>query len=501
MKPLNNYWYECLGIILLFAYLAHCFYGFWTGDFWEHAATIKELATNLIHPKHPLFGIDVPHPFFSPYSLLLSIFMKLSGVSNPINVLAFMGLVNLILFLFIFRKFLKIFLNMSDALIALSLFLILFMWPLGIYEWSSFFDFEVLFYVLPYPSTFCFTLTLLVFICYYIYLTTFKNYFFVCIIIFFMVFILLTHLPTFIWTLCGLTSITVVIFLFQKKSNILLLFFVILGSTIFLACLWPYYSIFSLVLANNQKFHLDSLIFYYNYKLVIPSLIFFAFCTLCYIIKLFFERNLLYAFNKGEIIFLVMFFISLSVYFLGYIFNLYGIGRIISFIQIISQVLTANFLYKFLILNKKKSLFLILCLCTILVFSVVKLSQPPLLRAYKFFSGKHYSYNLYMKIAKYVQHYDIVLANVKVSWPIPSFSGKIVASLHPTHWINNEIRKKDVSFFFSKETSLDERKRIIDKYKVKFVLINKDDYCGDYNNLGKIIFQGLHFVFLKVFKH
>jgi hypothetical protein len=56
----------------------------WSTDFWEHSVVIRELATHLLHPRHPLLLVDVPHPYSSPHTLAVAALARLLGV-GPIG--------------------------------------------------------------------------------------------------------------------------------------------------------------------------------------------------------------------------------------------------------------------------------------------------------------------------------------------------------------------------------------------------------------------------------
>src|SRR5918911_3414862 len=49
----------------------------WSTDFWEHSAVVRELATHLLHPRHPLLLVGSPHPYYSPYMLAVAALSQL----------------------------------------------------------------------------------------------------------------------------------------------------------------------------------------------------------------------------------------------------------------------------------------------------------------------------------------------------------------------------------------------------------------------------------------
>jgi len=68
------------------------------GDFWEHAAVLRELSIHPFHPRHPILDLDMPHAFFSPYLVFLGGISYYLGLSY-FSALAVAGVVNAVLFL------------------------------------------------------------------------------------------------------------------------------------------------------------------------------------------------------------------------------------------------------------------------------------------------------------------------------------------------------------------------------------------------------------------
>jgi hypothetical protein len=68
------------------------------------------------------------------------------------------------------------------------------------------------------------------------------------------------------------------------------------------------------------------------------------------------------------------------------------------------------------------------------------------------------------------------MAPVALSWPIPTFAGKVVAGLHPLPMVPDAWqRRKDVETFFSADTTLQDRREIIRRYQVTHVLYDTTD--------------------------
>jgi hypothetical protein len=127
------------------------------GDLFEHAAAVRELATNPGHPVNPIVNADLPHTLFSPYSLLAAAVVRLTRL-DPFNVLTLFGFVNVVVLAAGFRAFVRIFSKSNVALVLGALFAF-FLWGSAALHfgvdpliWSGFLNLNSLSYGLPYPS-------------------------------------------------------------------------------------------------------------------------------------------------------------------------------------------------------------------------------------------------------------------------------------------------------------------------------------------------------------
>ena len=71
-----RYWALCLGVVFLM--ILQIRNGNWYGDFWEHAAVTRELATHLWHPSHPQLLLDAPHHYYSLHAWAVAAFSKVT---------------------------------------------------------------------------------------------------------------------------------------------------------------------------------------------------------------------------------------------------------------------------------------------------------------------------------------------------------------------------------------------------------------------------------------
>jgi hypothetical protein len=59
--------------------------GQWGGDFGEHAAVGRELATRPLHPVPPILLLDAPQSFHCPYALGITIISRTTGLASLLN--------------------------------------------------------------------------------------------------------------------------------------------------------------------------------------------------------------------------------------------------------------------------------------------------------------------------------------------------------------------------------------------------------------------------------
>ena len=242
-------------------------------DFWEHSAVVKELATHPLSPQHPLFNLDAPHVFFSPYLLSIGLLAR-AGDFTAIDALAYAGVFNLAYLLMSLRLFIQVFFDkFQDAIGFYALILILFLWPASAWQWSGFIHFKVLGLVLPYPSTFAIATTFFLFALFHHALTYHKTSQLLIIVMLSTV-VLLTHPVTAVVMLIGIFSISLHFYneIGGKALGIGLGIFI---GTALLAFVWPYYSFFDLITFNGNpttKFHWITWVMYKRIWLIWPIL-------------------------------------------------------------------------------------------------------------------------------------------------------------------------------------------------------------------------------------
>ena len=125
---------------------------FWIGDFWIYAATVGELAVRPLDPVNPLLGGGYAFAFHSPYMVALGLVARVTAAS-PVDVLVAQGMVNLALLAAALYAFVATWVRRPPAAFYALLFVLL-LWGSDPWNFSGFFHLRSLAYVLPYPSTF-----------------------------------------------------------------------------------------------------------------------------------------------------------------------------------------------------------------------------------------------------------------------------------------------------------------------------------------------------------
>ncbi len=116
--------YLALAAILFLLMLLHTANGLWIGDFWEHSAVVRELATHPLQPQNHRLLLDAPHVLYTPYALAVALLVRLSSLT-PITALALSGLFNLILWLAALWLFSRLLLGSGVAFYSLLFTLLL----------------------------------------------------------------------------------------------------------------------------------------------------------------------------------------------------------------------------------------------------------------------------------------------------------------------------------------------------------------------------------------
>jgi alpha-1,6-mannosyltransferase len=437
--------------------------GQWVGDFWEHSAVVRELATHILHPKHPQLLLDTPHAFYSPYSVMVAFFARLMQW-DAVKALSIMGLVNLCLLFSGLRLFVYSMVPMNkSATDFYTLLLTLFCWGSHPWFYSGFFHIDVLRYVLPYPSTFAAALTLITLGCNQFRIETKRQILFGPILLL-TVIILITHLITFLLLAAGLFSQS-----FTEKGStpsMIILVGSLLSLAFMISALWPYFSMVKLLLGESDVYNASNRIMYRSVlSRIWPSLI-----GLPLIIAS--VRS-----NWRHSLALMLVILS-GIYVFGALSGKYAYGRVISYIVLLLHVAIAEHLAK--IEHRAKEIHnsswlrQMIVPAIAIIFTLI-LSWKPLGRTFaNSLRELPPTYKNYLFLSRFTGQYDVVLSDIKSSWILPTFGGKAVAALHYLAFVSDhDARRSDLESFFNKKTAFAERQRIIHKYNTNYLLLKK----------------------------
>jgi hypothetical protein len=113
------------------------------------------------------------------------------------------------------------------------------------------------------------------------------------------------------------------------------------------------------------------------------------------------------------------------------------------------------------------------------------------------------AYKNYLFLSRFAGQYDVVLSDIKSSWILPTFGGKVVAAIHPLAFVpDHDIRRSDLDSFFNRETTFTERQRIIHKYNTNYLLLNKSkkkiwrDLRQSFMTRGRVVFESDSFILI-----
>jgi hypothetical protein len=463
IKVIGNNRFYLLSIILFGLIFFASLQTPWSGDFFEHAAVVKELSVHPLNPKNPIILSNAKHAFFSPYSLMLGLTARLFHFKAA-EVLYGFTFVNLFLLLFIFRRFIFTYFDSDKEIISFySLLAILFFW--GPYPWvfSGFIHFNVLLYVLPYPSTFAIILGFLLLILTKRLCNRHNIIFNSILAILVTAVIILSHIIT---ALAFLAFIIIYITIVPSRTSSVkskLIFLGIFSISLSLSLLWPYYSLVGLVLKSNEQiihFNYDTITLYEDvFKKILPFFIFLP--TLLLIDK----RHSLFPFALAFLLFSI-------IYVLGYFTSNWGLGRSISFAALFFQVIIgwkAAMFEKYLVNQRKIYMLSLLAVCVFFISGQLKWFKETSL------TEKPSFYRKFEFLEKYTAQYEVVLSDLETSFYIPSQGGKVIGSPHPLYFISDALeRRKAIERLFQRDASKKELQATIKKYAVTKILLKKE---------------------------
>jgi hypothetical protein len=458
-STLSRHRYAFLSAAVAALMLVQTSHRLWRGDFWEHAAVVRELATHPFSPRHPLILSDAPHPFDSPYAVLAGWISRAAGLDS-VKTLAALGMVNLGLLLTALRMFSDALLKRKEAAFYVLLFTLV-LWGREAWEFSGFFHLRGLGYVLPYPSTFAVALALFASSIYCRELRSGNRLGLIWVALMSIV-VLLTHPPTFVFLSVCIFSLALGIpsgrLPMREYAAILVCAFIL---PFIAAAFWPYYPFFQLLRQGSSLFHAMNRAMYSDVvKQIWPA--FFGIVPLLWRLRS----------KRTDPLFLITAILSL-IYAYGALSHNWTYGRLISYIVLMLHLCIADAVARVETSLAQWPLRLA-CVGLVAIAALAFLYRD---RGFliEYVRPREVSdYERYKFLSGATPQYDVVLSDPETSDYVPAFAGKVVATLRPLPFVpDGDTRMKDVTRFFSESCPRAEREGIIRKYNVGWLLLSK----------------------------
>ena len=464
----------------------------WNGDFWEHAAVIRELAAHPVHPGHPLLDLPTPHPLFTPYHLALALVVRATGLV-PFRVLGIAGVLVLGILAFAMWQFARWWLRSVIAapfLLGFSLLL----WGHEPWRWSGFLHVGIVGRTAAYPSILGLSLAILALACGARYLETGRARFAVAagalagaviLIHPFSVGVLWSGIAALIWR--ALRD--------DPRRGFAIGGAVALGTLA--ATAWPYYSLLGLIAASGSAYDAQQRPVYERFlERTLPIL----FAVPLFVQRLRKDHRDPTAVTGSALSALIAF---------GFVSGRYSIGRSIPGAILMAHAAladwTANRALPWLTAAFARSR---LRAASVSAGALVLLSAIAVNFAETWplcVPGHAHPLAPYAFLARTVGAQDVVLADLKTSAMVPVVAGRVVAVNNALPFVDDAgARRSDVAAFFGTGTSNDERSRILRRYHVRWVLLN---HSADVDELalepwlrtrGRAIYEDSRFVLIDV---
>ncbi len=437
-------------------------------DFWETAATVREVSVNFFHPSNPILSLPGDtSPRFVPYTLFWGLFKKIThfGIFATMGIA---GVTNYFIFIFGLYRFISKQFRI-DSLPTYTFATMLLIWGSG-YTWANAYHLEMFFVTLPYVGFFAFGLSLNAL--YYLNCYCEENkwrdlvYYSLLSMISFV-----THPITGVF--CFVAALALLLTCGHFKRAVFLLGIVPLAFGISL--IWPYFSYWHTFTNGVGQDWFESPLFSGTIGALGSSVMGFSIVGI-------------YAL-RGKYMFLLYGLLFCS--FIYIISRFGGIligGRFIFFSAFFLHLAIALYIKQNKILSLKKigDSFRTDGLTIIVIFMLLAPSgiyrvKEMRKHIFRFHDGPSqiYSYNSpaepYLFLSKHLSYSDVLLVDANEGWVVPAITGaRVVApqKLNPLIVEESNLRKRDVAKFFKSRLSSEDRIRLIAKYHVTHILIN-----------------------------
>ncbi len=484
--------FQILFLLLLLQVVTFCLQGIWVEDFWEHSAAVGELIRHPFNPGHPQLNVSAAHTFLNPYTFVVAQFARLFQL-DAISALSIFGVINFCLFCYGLHAFissLQIHNRTStlqsrhlgnNTLTFYALLLILFLWGGKPWPYSGFFNYEIFFWNLAYPSTFIGGLSLLG-LAFNARYQFDRNYLYLAVLIALTTTVLLTHPLTAQFLLIGFFAQLFAPQLAQGGQQVtrsiqfiaLIKIAIIFVASLAIATWWPFYPILELFQGASKVYDISNGDMYFHLLTRTWPFMLLAPLYLWMLLK------------PALRPLLIIFVATAIIYGLGYVTERYSFGRIVSYTIIVIQIACAVAAFQFerWLQGSAPRIARVGQIATLLLLLFWALQWAPSSISRLLTAGNsvwlsrtvsnQIIYKDYLFLPSHISPQSVVFADIETSWFIPSFEAKVVAADHPLAFVKDaEQRREDVIKFFEQQTTAQERTALLQKYQAKYLLLNK----------------------------
>lgn len=430
----------------------------WMGDFWGHAAVVRELATHPWSPSHPELGIDAPHAFISPWSLLVAAISRLAGV-DAVRALGIAGVLDLLVLLAGIRLFVERVCPGRGARASFyALLFTLLLWGRSPWVYSGVFNLLSLGYVLPYASAFAAGVALLA-AAFWARRLPAPGPGTVVVAALAAGFLLVTHPPAWCFLLAAMAAFVLAA---RGGRRAWIGFLIAAAASAGLAALWPYYPVLELVASGQSAFHASNKFMYERVlSRAFPALL--ALPLAAWSLRARWRNPLLLSAAALAVI-----------YVYGQISRAWNFGRSLPWLiflahaQIASSLAAAEDRWISSPALRRLAPLVVTAACVAFAFwwqvrPVFEVAE----------TDKDVRKELGF-LATATGQYDVVLADFDTGWYVPAFGGKVIASRHPVAFVaSHQDRVRDVQRFFTAGPDRAGREAIIARWGARFVLLDR----------------------------
>jgi hypothetical protein len=493
-------------------------------DFWEHSALIREWKKNLWHPGNPHLAIDSGSPRYMPFFFFLTVLARIFSLT-PIQALGIGGVLTMILFLYGIWLFMSLYFR-NDWAPFIGLIVLLCGWGVGWY-WSNCYQLRNLLYVITYPSSFVFSLS---FLSYWLATKMLRQRATTPLSLILLgimsALMLLSHPLTgafAIGSLCLLALSEPKISLWHRSKIIGVVLAGALGAE-----MWPYFSVWRIILGISGG-KAESWVKTGN--IVVSRIKMLYHAHPFYDPKQFFVVTgpsllgipaLFYMAYRREHLFIILGFLAMSLIFVLNLFFPIPLGHRFLFYVIFylhlaliwgvleMQGKEGKIRQHHIVLRsaKVKTGILIWFLTICLLWNVALLG----LALGHYIINPNLSYGPMKReqivddmkrLSLFIPDEAIVMAPAQLSWPLPTFKGKVVALFHTNPMVADDYqRRRHTHMFFQVETTKEDRLKILRRYKVTHILFKIKNISESVRNnleeFGSVVKKTGDYVIIKL---